>query len=220
VAGDAAGTIREPAALADAVDQGRATEEELAQYGQLLFEAAFGRELWQHLLQVTTGQPYLELAIRGVDSDDQVAMQALRWEALHDGAGALAARGDVRKGSPSIAIVRIVPGAGQAEDPATRAELQPIRRRPRVLFAVGSRPQWGAAFSHCFPETTTLLPRTSRQPQPRPPPPGSRCLQSPRHAAPPSRRVQHWSRRPSTSSRNSSLSIPMPYSSLSIPMPS
>jgi MinD-like ATPase involved in chromosome partitioning or flagellar assembly len=138
VARDAASTIREPAALADAVDEGRATEEEVTQYGQLLFEAAFGQDLWHSLLRTSIGRPYLELAIRGSASDDQAAMQALRWEALHDGTVPLAALGDAREDSPSISIVRIVSSARRPEGIAHLAGFQQIRGLPRVLFAVGS----------------------------------------------------------------------------------
>lgn len=134
----AAGMVSASAALADAVDQGHATRAELTQYGQLLFEAAFGQELWWRLLRAATGRPYLELAIRGADGDDQVALQALRWEALHDGTGPLAAQG-VHEGSPPISVVRIVSDTGLPEGAALRAEFQPVRRLPRVLFAIGSR---------------------------------------------------------------------------------
>lgn len=131
---DAVDVIPDLASLADEVDQGRAIEERLAQYGRLLFEAAFGQDLWQRLLQAATGRRCLELAIRGVDSADRAAMQALRWEALHDATGPLAVRD--REGRPSITIVRVVPDAGQAEDGAISAEFQPIAHLPRILFAV------------------------------------------------------------------------------------
>ena len=126
------------AVLTDAVDQGHASRERLAEYGQLLFEAAFGHDLWQRLLEAAAGQPYLELAIRGADSDDQTAMQALRWEALHDDTAVPIARGEAREGSPSVNIVRVLPDARQPTDTVTHAELQPIAGVPRLLFAVDS----------------------------------------------------------------------------------
>ena len=135
---DAAGAIREAAALADAVDEGRATDEEVTQYGQLLFEAAFGQDLWRSLLGTSIGQPYLELAIRGSASDDQAAMQALRWEALHDGIVALASTGGDQEDNPLVSIVRIVPTGWRPEGITLPAGFPQIRGLPRVLFVVGS----------------------------------------------------------------------------------
>jgi hypothetical protein len=113
-------TIADPAALADAVDQGQADDELLKEYGSLLFGAAFGTQLWQELLASTAGQPYLELAIRGLATADQAAMQALRWEALHDGSGAVAAQGAARAGGGTVpvGIVRLVPRSRTAGVPA------------------------------------------------------------------------------------------------------
>ncbi len=128
-----------PEELADAIDQGRASDEQLARYGRLLFDAAFGADLWQELLaaQIAAGEPYLELVIRGLATPDQVAMQALRWEALHDGIGAVAAQGAACMAggaalSVPVGIVRLVPSS-------KAAGFQPIGGIPRVLFAIGSR---------------------------------------------------------------------------------
>ncbi len=167
VAKGAAAAIADPAALADAIDQGRATDAELARYEWLLFEAAFGPDLWQQLLTAqlqaaVPGQPYLELAIRGLGTDGQVAMQALRWEALHDGTGAVAALGAAcgnggavrgAKASVPVGIVRLVPQARQGPAPGepaaagapvaagalAQAAFRTIDRIPRVLFVIGSR---------------------------------------------------------------------------------
>lgn len=137
VAGNATGTVRDPAALADAVDQGRATQEELARYGQLLFDAAFGPEVWARLRQAAAGRPYLELAIRGGGNDDQAAMQSLRWEALHDGTRALLARDELlAEDSPAATVIRVMPYTGLSEGTLVRGGFQPVRRIPRVLFAV------------------------------------------------------------------------------------
>lgn len=160
VAKGTASDVPDAAELAAAVDQGSATDEELRRYGWLLFEAAFGLQLWQQLVEVANaaavsgrppgpaGQsgrpgvlPYLELAIRGRGTGDQAAVQALRWEALHDGTRAVAVQGTSSGGGVdgvgvSVGIVRLVPADGLPEaDPA--AELL-INRIPRVLFAVGS----------------------------------------------------------------------------------
>ena len=126
VARDEAGGPIDPAPLAEAVDQGRATEEVLRQYGALLLRAAFGTELWKHFRQVAnaSGQPYLEVAIRGLDSGHQAAMQSLHWEALHDGTGYLAAQ--------NFSIVRRVPVTIR---PARPTEAQPADGVLRVLFA-------------------------------------------------------------------------------------
>ena len=134
--GASVGAISDPSALADAVDQGRATERQATEYGQLLFEAAVGQKLWGQLLQAARGRPYLELAIRGADDADQAAMQALRWETLHDGTSHLAMREASQDGTPAISIVRVAPRAGQPSDAASGAGLQPVDRIPRVLFAV------------------------------------------------------------------------------------
>lgn len=166
VAAGAAGQIVGPAALAAAVDRGRASAEELRSYGQVLFEAAFGQELWRQLIDAACaerrpppeegepqqGLPYLELAIRG----QVAAFQALRWEALHDGHSAVAAQGtaagdgdgteagDAR--DVAVGIVRLVAGDGYPRADATpTAGLAPGTRDdllisgiPRELFAVGS----------------------------------------------------------------------------------
>jgi CHAT domain len=143
---EAAATMGDPVALADAVEAGQASDEQLARYGQALFEAAFGAQLWQRLLAQAAGQPYLELAIRGTATDDDVALHALRWEALHDGTRPVAAQGSDCAASGTrvpVGIVRIIPlspaaGAG-APALAPAAQWVPIARIPRVLFAIGSR---------------------------------------------------------------------------------
>ena len=170
VAKGTAGAV--PAAgLAAAVNQGRASPAELKRYGLLLFEAAFGAEFWQRLIAVASaaprppalagqhqGPPYLELAIRGHAAGDQAALQALRWEALHDGTRAVAAQGtapgdgrasDSDAREVAVGIVRLVtsdelatagagaPPAGAAGAGGAAAGLL-IGRIPRVLFAVGS----------------------------------------------------------------------------------
>jgi hypothetical protein len=155
VAAGAADAIGSPEALAEAVNQGRATSEELERYGRALFDAAFGAQLWQELLAAqvardAAGQPsYLELAIRGLATASQVAMQALRWEALHDGTGAVAAQGSACAAGSTVpvGIIRLVPQGPAAGVPAARpngsaqppAQFRPISRIPRVLFAIGSR---------------------------------------------------------------------------------
>jgi hypothetical protein len=158
VAKGAASEVPDPADLAAAVERGNATGEELSRYGGLLFEAAFGRQLWQQLIDAAArrpgqreqqeavhGLPYLELAVRGRPTGDQGRLQALRWEALHDGSKAVAVQGTVPgdgadgdAGAISVGIVRLVPGdesPGSGTDGA--ADLL-ITRIPRVLFAVGS----------------------------------------------------------------------------------
>ena len=102
-------TFPDPVALADAVNQGHATEQEVAQYGRLLFNAVFGRDLWQRLQRAAAGHQYLELAIRGAEDDSHAELQALRWEELHDDAGVPVARGDTASRDPQITIVRIAP---------------------------------------------------------------------------------------------------------------
>jgi hypothetical protein len=147
VAKGTASTIADPASLADAIDDGRATDEQLKQYGRVLFEAAFGQKVWQQLLRDVAGRPYLELAIRGLGTEHEKAMQTLRWEALHDGSGAVAAVGtscaNFGPGSDAtnvaVGIVRLVHPCGRAGAVETAAPFQPIDRIPRVLFAIGSR---------------------------------------------------------------------------------
>jgi hypothetical protein len=161
---DTAGEVQGAAALAAAVDQGRAAAPELDQYGSLLFEAAFGGQLWAQLIDAaaaqqrhagTPGLPYLELAVRGPADGTGAAVHALRWEALHDGTRAVAAQGtshdDVAgnvtdSADVSVGIVRLVPfdagplaGAGLVPaGQAVAADQALIEHIPRVLFAVGS----------------------------------------------------------------------------------
>jgi hypothetical protein len=150
----AAGDVPDAADLAAAVDQGGASPEELKRYGRLLFDAAFGRELWRRLVDAAVaahlqpeaqgphgetlhgqrlGMPYLELAIRGGTAGDQGALQTLRWEALHDGSRAVAARGTARSADAAadgeadsdardvaVGVVRLVPADGL--DAAVTAE--------------------------------------------------------------------------------------------------
>jgi hypothetical protein len=52
VAKGTASDVPDAADLAAAVDQVSATDEELRRYGWLLFEAAFGLQLWQQLIEV------------------------------------------------------------------------------------------------------------------------------------------------------------------------
>jgi hypothetical protein len=148
----------EAAALATAVDLGRSSAAELERYGRLLFEAAFGAQTWRELVTDAAGSPYLELAVRGPAGQGQAdqeqacegqaaaaGLQALRWEALHDGTAHVAAKGAAtdpetrhRRGALSVGIVRLVP----LPPPVLQNEaglLSPISRIPRVLFAVGSR---------------------------------------------------------------------------------
>ena len=147
----AAGTIPGgAAALAAAVDQGRATAQELDRYGSLLFEAAFGERAWARLIAAaaarqrqlgTPGLPYVELAIRAPATGDAAALHALRWEALHDGTRAVAAQGTATDDDVSVGIVRLVPfdnGPPTKPWPTAPAEEVLIERIPRVLFAVGS----------------------------------------------------------------------------------
>ena len=100
------------------------------EYGSLLFEAAFGEELWRHLLEAAKDNPCLEIGVRGIASEDQASMQALRWEALYDGKAFVAAQG-AANGTVSVSITRLVGAATSAAK-----EIDSI---PRVLFAIGSR---------------------------------------------------------------------------------
>jgi hypothetical protein len=123
------------AAMAHAVEHGtgldvRARIVEQQKYGSLLFAAAFGEELWQQLLEAAKDCPCIELAVRGIATDDQASMQALRWEALYDGKAFVAAEG-AADGIVSVSITRLVGAAtGAAKE---------IDGIPRVLFAIGSR---------------------------------------------------------------------------------
>ena len=141
----------EAGVLADAVNRGSAGAADVARYGGLLFEAAFGTGTWRQLVAAAAGTPCLELAVRGGDARDQdsgPALQALRWEALHDGTAHVAARGtrpgtgDAAGGGPArrplpVGIVRLVPAV--AGDGGDEAAFSPIRHIPKVLFAIGSR---------------------------------------------------------------------------------
>ncbi|MGH3170691.1 MAG: CHAT domain-containing protein, partial [Trebonia sp.] len=123
-------------ALATAVETGHASAENLGRYGACLFDAAFGAETWRVLTSAAADARalHLELAIRGRTP----AVQALRWEALHDGTAPVAAKGTGGHGQLSVAIVRLIPAAPSS--PAKRQwRLSPVTRIPRVLFAVGSR---------------------------------------------------------------------------------
>ena len=140
---------QDAAALAAAVDHGTATAAELARYGGLLFEAAFGAQAWRELVTHAADTPCLEVTIRApADQERRTAgaLHALRWEALHDGSAHVAAKGAMDPAGPSgrrlpVGIVRLVPPAGSA--PATGADglapFDPIVRIPRVLYAIGSR---------------------------------------------------------------------------------
>jgi len=131
--------------LAATVDAGGARAADLDRYGRLLFEAAFGAQTWRQLVADAAPAPYLELAIRGRADTEQAAaaaLQALRWEALHDGTTPVAAKGAVTEpgaaGLVSVVIVRLIPPAL----PIIRngpGLLSSVNRIPRVLFAIGSR---------------------------------------------------------------------------------
>lgn len=130
----------EAARLAAGADQAILTAAELARYGALLFEAAFGAEVWRELIDGPASDPHLELAIRGRADREQPAacpLQAMRWEALHDGKTFVAARGVQAKAGKtvSVGVVRLVP---LAADHLPQPSL-PITTIPKVLFAVGSR---------------------------------------------------------------------------------
>ena len=143
----------EASELAEAVDRGGASAAQVKRYGRLLFEAAFGTGTWQQLVDAAADQPFLELAIHGWDDQEQganSALQALRWEAIHDGNTHVAAKGatrDTREGKGNglshpplpVGIVRLVPAAAPGHGPDEVIELPPIRHIPRVLFAIGSR---------------------------------------------------------------------------------
>jgi hypothetical protein len=116
--------------------------DQLRRYGRLLFEAAFGG-IWPELLAaaVRAGTDYLEVAVWGAADDDHAALQALRWEALYDGTGFVAAQGTTYQGRDIyVGVVRLIapsgawPGNGAAEGTG----LPKITHIPKVLFAVGS----------------------------------------------------------------------------------
>ena len=130
----------EAAELAAAVDASGARTADLERYGRLLFEAAFGEQTWRQLVTDAAAAPYLELAIRG--PAESPSPHALRWEALHDGTAAVAARGTViDPGSPRllpVGIVRLVPPALPVIQNVP-GWLPSVNRVPRVLYAIGSR---------------------------------------------------------------------------------
>lgn len=132
----------EAAELAAAVDASGARAADLERYGRLLFEAAFGAQTWRQLVADAATAPYLELAIRGPADSGQPSPHALRWEALHDAATAVAARGTVvSPGSPGllpVGIVRLVPPAVPLIQNGP-GFLPSVSRIPRVLYAIGSR---------------------------------------------------------------------------------
>jgi len=118
LAAPSAGIVPGAAALAAAVDQGRATAADLARYGSLLFEAAFGDQVWARLIDAATarqrqlgtpGLPYVELAIRAPAAGDLATVHTLRWEALHDGTRAVAAQGTAR-GDEDVSVGIVRPG--------------------------------------------------------------------------------------------------------------
>jgi hypothetical protein len=128
-------------ALASWTDQAGAPMSELARYGGLLFAAAFGPAAWRDLVERSAADPYLEIAILGrADQEQPVAcpLQALRWEALHDGETFVMTRGvqTAAGKNVSVGIVRLVPPAPGA---AGRPPHLPLTGIPRVLFAIGSR---------------------------------------------------------------------------------
>jgi CHAT domain len=127
-------TVADPDCLVEDIDQGRASAERLQLYGELLFQAVFGPELWQDLLQETGCEPYLEIAIRG-QGRHGADWDSLRWEALHDGTRPIAARGAAR--APTGAIVPV--GVVRLVKSGNERLFGPIEHIPRVLFAIGSR---------------------------------------------------------------------------------
>jgi hypothetical protein len=133
----------EASELASSVDGGSATAAELDRYGRLLFDAALGAQTWQRIVADAASASYLELAIRGRADQEQAAtsaMQAVRWEALHDGTAPVAAKGTaVGSGRRlSVGIVRLVP-LSLPIGPNDSGVLSRIDRIPSVLFAIGSR---------------------------------------------------------------------------------
>ena len=127
----AASTAGDAAELAAAVGAGTPSADQLARYGQLLFEAVLGAGSWAELVEKAGTDPLLELAV--LAPPDSPA-QALHWEALHDGTWFVAARGATRPNGTNllVAVVRLVPAAGSGQ-------IAEITHVPRVLFAVGSR---------------------------------------------------------------------------------
>ena len=69
---------------------------QLREYGKLLFDAAFG-DTWPLILDVVPKEPgeYLEVAVLGSADGEHRALQALGWEALHDGERFIVAEGAV-----------------------------------------------------------------------------------------------------------------------------
>lgn len=106
---------------------------ELEKYGELLFDAAFGIDNWKVILAavVAAEAPYLEVAVKGAADGDYAALQALRWEALHDGSAFVAAQGSTHADqSIPVGVVRLITTAS--------VDLKEITHTPKVLFAVGS----------------------------------------------------------------------------------
>jgi hypothetical protein len=125
-------------------DGERAHLAQLEQYGQLLFKAAFGDGNWEKILTAVTaiGADYLEVAIRGAVDGAYAALQALRWEALHDGeTGFIVAQGTTYAGRRiAVGVVRLITpisSVGENAAPGNGA-FQEITHIPKVLFAVGS----------------------------------------------------------------------------------
>ena len=148
VAADTEITDLEATELADAVEHCEAdcdpdeAVKKLQRYGERLFDAAFGHDLWQEILQaaVDAGTGYLEVAIRGRADGDHAALQGLRWEALHDHYGFITAHGTAQRAEGrnipmEAGVIRLIgPVAPVAED----AVFREIEHIPRVLFAIGS----------------------------------------------------------------------------------
>jgi hypothetical protein len=138
VAAEAADTVADPPGLAHAAEHCDADGDEatqlahLEQYGRLLFEAAFGGGNWQRILQspAVAGAKYLEIAVQGSADDDHAALQALRWEALHDGTRFIAAQGTTNAAIP-VGVIRMI-------KPTAATAFEQIEQIPRILFAVGS----------------------------------------------------------------------------------
>jgi CHAT domain len=138
VAAKAADSVDNPVGLARAMEHCDADGDEarqlkcLEQYGRLLFEAAFGKDTWQAILRTATaeGEEYLQVAVHGSAGDDHAALQALRWEALHDGTRFIAAQGTT-DAAIEVGVIRLI-------KPTAATTFQRIEHIPRVLFAVGS----------------------------------------------------------------------------------
>jgi hypothetical protein len=139
----AADSVEDPVGLASAMEHCDADGDAAGQltclerYGRLLFEAAFGEDTWQAILRTVVvrsendlRERYLEVAVHGSADDDHAALQALRWEALHDGTRFIAAQGTTDE-AIEVGVIRLI-------KPTAATVFRRIEHIPRVLFAVGS----------------------------------------------------------------------------------